>query len=83
MAIATGAALAFEILAEAVPALIKLIAELVDGSEADADAYRKRPITVSIAFGGGDGEAYKVQTVIEDSLPADPPDPDSTPTDPG
>lgn len=80
MAMGTAATIALvgEVLAEAVPALVRLVTSLIDGSEESAEKFRARPITVSIAFGGGDGEAYTVQTSIEAALPDEPKPADPT-----
>lgn len=73
MAIPQTLVLAGELLVKLVPSLIDIIAEAIgDGGEAKAEELRKQPITVSIAFGGGEGEAVKVQREIEGNLPDEP-----------
>jgi hypothetical protein len=56
---------------EAIPALVDLIVEACTSGKADAKEMRNKSITVSISFGGGDGEAVKFQRTIEPKLPGD------------
>jgi len=59
------------ILVEAIPALIDMVRDAMNAGEADVQKLRDQPITISISFGGGDGEALTVQRTIEAKLPAD------------
>lgn len=56
------------VLKEAIPAIIEAVKILLDSPTA-AEDVRTKPLVFSVAFGGGDGEAVKVQRVIEGALP--------------
>jgi len=63
------AELAKAIFVEAIPALVDLIKSAIDAGEDEAQKLRDQPITISISFGGGEGEAVKYQRTIEAKLP--------------
>jgi len=56
---------------EAIPALVDLIKSAIEAGEDQAAELRGKPITISVAFGGGEGEAVVYQRTIEAKLPDD------------
>lgn len=61
-----------ELLKAGMPALIDAINDAIAKSGKDnAVELRKRPMTVSVSFGGGEGEAIEAQRTIESRLPDD------------
>jgi hypothetical protein len=58
-----------KILSATIGPVVAAISDAIDGGKATAEELSKRPVTVSIAFGGGDGEAIKAQVDIEADLP--------------
>jgi hypothetical protein len=58
------ASFVLEILTRAAPELYAYIKSEIDGG-ADAEELRKQDISVSIAFGGGPGEALVIQSKLE------------------
>jgi len=59
------------LLTEGVPALIDMAQEMYNAGKEDAEKYRNQSITISVSFGGGEGEAVKAQRTIEAKLPDD------------
>lgn len=57
---------------EIVPKLVMEIIKLCQDTGKDVKEMRKLPMTVSVSFGGGEGDAIKVQREIEALLPDDP-----------
>jgi len=64
-----GFAIAGELLAKVLPTVVEMILDAISGAEKSAEELRNKPITISIAFGGGEGDAVKVLRAIEESLP--------------
>jgi hypothetical protein len=60
-------ALAFEFLLRIAPKIYEFIKDEIDGG-ADAEKFRKEPVTVYIAYGGKEGEAVKVQRLVESDM---------------
>jgi len=59
-----------EILKAVLPPLIEAVVEMMkDKTEEEVAELRKRPLKVSIAFGGGEGESAKTLAEIEAKLP--------------
>jgi hypothetical protein len=57
------------ILGKLAPTIVEIISEALDGGKTSAEELRNQPIEVSIAFGGGPGEAIVIQRRIEADLP--------------
>jgi hypothetical protein len=74
MAMETASVLSLvgDVLTKSIPALIGLIRDALNKGQTTAEELRRKPITVSIAFEGQDGEAIKVQEEIEALLPDEP-----------
>ena len=69
---AAAASLAFELLKAGIPALIEAIeAALAESGKDDAEDLRGRPMSVSVSFSGGEGEAIVAQRNVEAKLPDD------------
>lgn len=62
-----------------VPKLVMEIIKLCQDTGKDVKELRKQPMTVSVSFGGGDGDAIVVQREIEALLPDDPAPSDASP----
>jgi hypothetical protein len=62
--------LVVEILVKVLPELVEFIQGEISGG-ADAEELRKKPLSVSVAFGGGPGKVIVVQESIEADM-ADP-----------
>jgi len=55
------------ILAKAAGPLYEFIKSEIDGG-ADAEELRKKPVSFYITFGGGEGDAVKVQREVESEM---------------
>lgn len=64
-----GFAIAGALLSKVLPVVVELILDAISGDEHTAEELRNKSITVSIAFGGGEGDAVKVLREIEADLP--------------
>ncbi|MCP4573328.1 MAG: hypothetical protein GY838_13315 [bacterium] len=67
MAAAAVAGIVIDILMKAFPPVYEFIKKELDGG-ADAQKLRDEPVKFSISFGGGEGEAVKVQRAVEDEM---------------
>ncbi|KKN87398.1 hypothetical protein LCGC14_0258530 [marine sediment metagenome] len=67
IAAAAVAGLVIEILMKAFPPVYKFIKAELDGG-ADAQKLRDTPVNFSISFGGGEGDAVKIQRAVEDEM---------------
>jgi hypothetical protein len=66
-AAAAIAGLAVELLMKALPVVYEFVKNEIDGG-ADAQKLRDTPVHFSISFGGGEGDAVKIQRVVEDEM---------------
>lgn len=62
-----------------VPKLVLELIKLLRDTGKDVKELRKQPMTVSVSFGGGEGDAIVVQREIEALLPDDEPPADPSP----
>lgn len=61
-----------------VPKLVLELIKLLRDTGKDVRELRKQPMTVSVSFGGGEGDAIVVQREIEALLPDEDPPTDSS-----
>lgn len=59
--------LAMELLARLAIPMYEFIKNEIDGG-ADAQKFRDEPVTVYVAFEGGEGDAVKAQRLVEDDM---------------
>ena len=67
MSTAAIAALVIDLLMKAFPPVYEFIKKELDGG-ADAQKLRDEPVKISISFGGGEGDAVKVQRAVEGEM---------------
>jgi hypothetical protein len=67
IAAAAVAGIVIDLLMKAFPYVYDFVKKELDGG-ADAQKLRAEPVNISISFGGGEGDAVKVQRQIEDEM---------------
>jgi hypothetical protein len=67
MSTAAIAALVIDLLMKAFPPVYEFVKKELDGG-ADAQKLRDDPVVFSISFGGGEGDAVKVQRAVEGEM---------------